>query len=151
VFGRKFVRRADRRRFENRRVNENRAFDFERSDALRFAGDNIVVSGDKPKITVFVDASAISRDIPAGTKTRARRFGKIPVTFKERRQIRFYRNVSDFARRNFAAVFVLRLKRLRCGLKNGRCQRTKKFHVRPKWFPKRARFSNGRRQTWSAS
>ncbi len=60
-----FIRPADDRRFGHFRMADKRALDFRRADAMAGDVQHVVNAADDPKITVFILAAAVAREITA--------------------------------------------------------------------------------------
>ena len=58
------IGRSDDCRLYNRRVLEQRALDFERSDSIRARRYHVVGATDEPKVSVVIDLRAVAGEIP---------------------------------------------------------------------------------------
>ncbi len=80
-----FVRTADYPGHGHGRVLDQAVFYFRRADPITRAGDQIILSANKPEITLVILSSQISGQAPVPSKFSFRGAGVIPVPQKHNR------------------------------------------------------------------
>src|SRR3989442_12306954 len=64
------IRLADDRRFHNRRMLDQGAFNFKWTDPINGAFDDIITPANEPIISVFITLGAVPRQGPIALKTK---------------------------------------------------------------------------------
>src|SRR5581483_5823954 len=85
------------RRFHDRRMFEQNAFDLERSNPIAGRDDNVVGATDEPQIAVAIAPREVAGEVPIATKRRGGLLGIFPVLQKQR-----WRTLGARADRKFA-------------------------------------------------